>query len=460
MKFVNREHVDGTDIAIGQRTYASNGKEKVCKTYSAEYRDSDGKQFIEPLRTTNKLIARRAAIELQQRMEKGIEQTKPSNISVEEVVQKYSEIVRAKGAAPKTVAKYKTDLEKLQEYCTSKKIRFARQFSENDLYLYRQYLVDKKYADKTVQGAIILAKQLFKWAWRQGILQQYRLEAASFPKAKASPQPCFTTVQVDALINKASGNEKLAFALMGYAGLRIGEVEQLRKEDIVVKNKRFTMIHICRGGSNGTTKDREDRFVPIHPQIADLLPRRKMDDVLLPNIKARKLLGRLKILCAECEFNNPTQYKLHSFRHYFASLCANHGVAYRKALAWLGHSNSEMLDLYYHIHDDDSQKTMMELAKSGISDLAEDHFEDSLRTVGESKISNNTQVPELQELMDVISANKEITERAGFEPAVLYKEHTGFRNRLDQPLRHLSVKKFKYQNSKVKNAEARLIYTR
>ena len=70
---------------------------------------------------------------------------------------------------------------------------------------------------------------MFKWAWRQGILQQYRLEAASFPKAKAAPQPFFTSQQVDSLINVASGNEKIAFALMGYAGLRIGEVEQLRK---------------------------------------------------------------------------------------------------------------------------------------------------------------------------------------------------------------------------------------
>ena len=419
MKFVNRERVDGTDIAIGQRTYFSNGKERVCRTYSAEYRDSDGKQHIEPLGTKNKLMARRAAIELQQRLEKGIEKTRPSNMSIEEVIRKYSEIVRAKGAAPKTIAKYKADLEKLQEYCTSKKIRLARQFSENDLYLYRQYLVDKEYADKTVQGAIILAKQLFKWAWRQGILQRYRLEAASFPKAKASPQPCFTTKQVDALIDKASGNERLAFALMGYAGLRIGEVEQLRNEDIVVKNKRFTMIHVCRGGSNGTTKDREDRFIPIHPKIAEFLPRKKTgDDVLLSDIKARKLLVRLKVLCAECDFNNPTQYKLHSFRHHFASMCANHGVAYRKALAWLGHSNSEMLDLYYHLHDDDSQKTMMELAKSGVSDLTKSRFEDSLRTVGQSKIVKNPQVPELQELIDVISADRKITERAGFEPAV------------------------------------------
>lgn len=40
-------------------------------------------------------------------------------------------------------------------------------------------------------------------------------------------------------------------------------------------------------------------------------------------------------------------------------------------------SLSEILDLYYHLHDDDSQKTMMELAKSGVSDLAVDRFEDS-----------------------------------------------------------------------------------
>jgi len=43
-------------------------------------------------------------------------------------------------------------------------------------------------------------------------------------------------------------------------------------------------------------------------------------------------------------------------------------IAARKALAWLGHSNSDMLDLYYHLHDDDSMQTMMELAKSSSSE--------------------------------------------------------------------------------------------
>jgi len=61
---------------------------------------------------------------------------------------------------------------------------------------------------------------------------------------------------------------------------------------------------------------------------------------------------------------------------------------------------------------------MMELAKSGISDLADNRFEDSLRTVGQSKIVKNPQAPELKELIDVISADKKTTERAGFFVAI------------------------------------------
>jgi integrase len=273
MKLMDRERVDGTTVTIGKRVYYKNGKKTVSTKYSAEFRDLNGKQCSEGLRTTNKSQARRLAIEIQQQLEKGIEKTKPSNVSVEMLTKNYLEIVRAKGVAPKTVAKYRTDLQKLNDFCSEKKIRLARQFSENDLYLYRQYLVDKGYADKTIQGAIVLAKQVFKWAWRQQILRTYRLEAASFPKAKARPQPCFTTAQVDILINKGQSEEKLAFALMGYAGLRIGEVEQLHTEDIIAQSNQYTMIHVRRGGSNGTTKDRDDRFVPIHPRIARVCSR-------------------------------------------------------------------------------------------------------------------------------------------------------------------------------------------
>ena len=76
------------------------------------------------------------------------------------------------------------------------------------------------------------------------------------------------------------------------------------------------------------------------------------------------MLGRLKAACEACGLSR--RFKLHSFRHHFASLCANHRVAHRKALAWLGHSSSDILDLYYHLTDEESEAAMRELAEPAV----------------------------------------------------------------------------------------------
>jgi len=122
------------------------------------------------------------------------------------------------------------------------------------------------------------------------------------------------------------------------------------------------MIQVRRGGSSGTRKDKEERFVPIHPKVAAHLNPLRKSGPTFRAIRERKLLKRLKTLCADCGFKNPQQYKLHTFRHHFASLCANNNVAYRKALTWLGHSSSQMLELYYHLHDEDRQRAIAALA--------------------------------------------------------------------------------------------------
>jgi len=246
----------------------------------------------------------------------------------------------------------------------------------------------------------------------------YRLAGATFPKARAKPQPCFTSAQVDELMDEAAGEEKAAFALMGYGGLRIGEVEQLRWEDLHAQDGTWTMIHVRRGGSHGRPKDKQERFVPVHPKVAvPLGPAGTKKGPVFRTVTARKLLKRLKQLCVRCRFDSPRQYKLHSFRHHFASLCANHQVAYRKALTWLGHSSSEMLDLYYHLRDEDSRQAMMALAgeektveeKAPVSCLPEGN----LRATGRSKIEKTLQVPEVQELVACLS---DVAERPGFEP--------------------------------------------
>ncbi len=53
--------------------------------------------------------------------------------------------------------------------------------------------------------------------------------------------------------------------------------------------------------------------------------------------------------------------RLHSFRHYFCSTCANNRVPERIVMAGLGHANSEMIRHHYHLHDEESQRRMKSL---------------------------------------------------------------------------------------------------
>uniref|UniRef100_UPI0011A9E067 tyrosine-type recombinase/integrase n=1 Tax=Thalassoglobus polymorphus TaxID=2527994 RepID=UPI0011A9E067 len=55
--------------------------------------------------------------------------------------------------------------------------------------------------------------------------------------------------------------------------------------------------------------------------------------------------------------------RLHSFRYYFCSVCANAGLPERILMTWLGHRNSKMLQHYNNLHDKESQK---HTARSGL----------------------------------------------------------------------------------------------
>jgi integrase len=56
--------------------------------------------------------------------------------------------------------------------------------------------------------------------------------------------------------------------------------------------------------------------------------------------------------------------RLHSFRHYFCSTCANSGVPERMVMEWLGHVDSEMVRHYYHLHDAEARQRMAGLDSS------------------------------------------------------------------------------------------------
>jgi integrase len=56
--------------------------------------------------------------------------------------------------------------------------------------------------------------------------------------------------------------------------------------------------------------------------------------------------------------------RLHSFRHFFCSLCANRGVPQQVVMRWLGHTSSDMVQLYYHLHDEEARRQMRRITLS------------------------------------------------------------------------------------------------
>lgn len=379
MKLIDTERVDGTGITIGRRVQfrktpdgsVNDGtrREHVSRTYTAVYKDVDGRWRQDGLGTTNRREARRLALAIQHRLEAGQERPKAGTMPLATLIDLYMQEARHKGLTPKSVAKYKADFAKLRVFVQAYRIDTIAQVTPAVFYRFRQHLITAThkqgltYAPKSVEATLVLTKQLIKWAWKHGHISTYALANVTMPTASARPQACFTTAQVEALLVHVDEPDRSALAILAYTGMRIGELTQLRWEDVLLDKGELGMLHIRRGGSADTTKDKDARFVPIHPRIRPLLatlPR--SGPLVLPKVRERTLLARLKRACRKAGLSNPDQYKLHSFRHHFASMCANHHVASRKALAWMGHSSSEILDLYYKLHDDESEASMKALA--------------------------------------------------------------------------------------------------
>jgi len=275
------------------------------------------------------------------------------------------------GGRQETLQKYATVLNALTEWASRRGIRRPMAFGDTEFWAFHQTMVDRGLAPKTRYGDLTVVKQLFKWAARTRRIPYNPLADATLESPPATLQPCFSPNQVGALLESADQLERPVFALMAYAGLRFGEVRDLRWADLLTDKGRYGFLTVRRGGSRGTTKSKRIRVIPIHPALRimlDMLPR-VSDRVVAAGpsrrnptgggpINERHLLGLLKRLCARCGLPNPNQYKLHTFRHTFASMCARNNVSYKYALEWMGHTSSEILDIYYTMYDDTAQEAI------------------------------------------------------------------------------------------------------
>tara|TARA_E500000318_G_scaffold14854_3_gene14790 strand:+ start:70411 stop:71649 length:1239 start_codon:yes stop_codon:yes gene_type:complete len=388
MKMTDKHELTELGITIGRRinirTNAQGQRvEQVSRNYTAEYSDADGKRRIESLQTPNKREAIRRAQQIHHQLTEGeVPKRRPIKLTMISLVDRYIDYCKAKGISKRSVARYSTALSKLLEYCQETEIKYVSQLNEEKFFQYTAWLRGKthkqraQYSSKSIHTECVICKQMLNFAYRQSLIRINPLAGVKVPKGRSKEAPCFTTSQIHGLLGRCrelmqtDSSYRLthdAIAILAFSGLRVGELRALRFADLMPDRGEHGMIRVCRGGSQDAPKSKHTRYVPILPvlrPIIDAIPQGDKGDngLVMPDLRERSLLARVKDLARTLEYGS--SFRTHSLRHHYVSMCASAGVPQRLVLSWVGHHSSELISIYFTLHDEESDRAVHKLADS------------------------------------------------------------------------------------------------
>lgn len=175
-------------------------------------------------------------------------------------------------------------------------------------------------------------------AYKVGIIERDIASALIKPKHVRKVGSALTRSELSAFLTSIQNHRlKYYYTFLLLTGCRRSEALSVRWSDIEIGKNR---IHIL-----GTKTEKSDRYIPIFPQLRDLLEKIPYKGEKLfyhyPNYVSRTF----KKLCPE--------HKLHDLRHTFATRCLECGISLKVVQSWLGHSRLDTTaTIYSHLLPD------------------------------------------------------------------------------------------------------------
>jgi site-specific recombinase XerD len=225
------------------------------------------------------------------------------------------------GAKASTQKRYKAILDKFEPFLESKRVTDWNQITERTLSDYASHLTENEYAYKTIFGELNTIKTAFKCLCTEGHLDR---EPLRLPLRKAECQRayCYTEAEVTAMIQRCTSSTDLEWLrgviiALSCTGLRISELASLKWPDIRFDDRALMIADesgfVDQKADRRSTKSSRSRHIPIHK-----------------------------------------------------------GIPERIVMEWLGHSDSEMVKIYYHLSDEESRRKMDQLDLLGDGDGCSD----------------------------------------------------------------------------------------
>jgi integrase len=297
------------------------------------------------------------------------------------------------GVKPSTRKRYRPVFDKFLPYAQSQVVTDWRDVDAGLLTRYAGYLEKLPRSPKTQRNELVVLVQTVKWLIDSGHLFGKERIKLKFGKIESERAYCWRTEEVAAIVQFCQAHPKIAWlgdvvVALACSGLRISELAAMRWRDIdLPKRMLFLPDESSYASRQGLEpRDRKSgrgRSFPIHADLLPVLIRqsRKGDYVfrgprggrLKPDYVRNVLVNKVVNKLAE-QFPSPDgargfrDGRLHSFRHYFASMCAHTNVPILTVMEWLGHQDSSMVRHYFHLHDAESRRQMDRLNPLGNAD--------------------------------------------------------------------------------------------
>lgn len=205
--------------------------------------------------------------------------------------------------------------------------------------------------------------------------RKWDAEFIDMPIVKNQRQPKFSVETMNAIVQNASGQERVLYALLAGSGLRIGEAFGLEIGKHISPDCRT--LYIRQSVWEGDTQDPKTasavRDVDLCPALADMLRTfiaGRKSGLLFMN-QAGRPLSQTNLLRRKLhpllENLNVSKAGFHAFRRFRATFLSKSRVPDSLARFWLGHSNKTVTDEYVKLFDEvDYRKEMADRIGLGL----------------------------------------------------------------------------------------------
>jgi integrase len=211
----------------------------------------------------------------------------------------------------------------------------------------------------TVRGTFLPLRAIFKHAVSVGDLAVNPCADLQLPAVRSRRERIADPQEAEALLAALTDSDRALWATAMYAGLRSGEIQALRWEDVDLAGGVIRVEHgwDAEEGEIGPKTSAGRRKVPIPAILRDYLVSHKAVQGLEAGLvfgkttetpfDHRRVALRAKAAWKESELERIT---LHECRHTFASLMIAAGVNAKALSTYMGHANiSITLDRYGHL---------------------------------------------------------------------------------------------------------------